>query len=518
MRKWIALAIVGILFSVFSISLGQDVPQQSWTAPKFLGDGWWQSLTLDQQNNLHVTWYGGYESPDKRADKFHDILKYDTRSSDGTWGTVADVIYTGDGGYTVRNSITVTTDGMLHVAYRGNVNHYVSSAPVIGATNGANWTAPNKVLDDSYYVSMIADSNDILHLVTSGTSNVETLKPTGQTDEIYAEGAKCFRCYDLFYRRSTDEGKTWSDIVPISIASMTGSDRPEIQQGKSGRLYITWDEGLDWYHGGGAAQDVRMVYSDDDGLTWSPPIVLDGAGRGEARPIEFALTELADGSLMAVWRYSTNDDRNIYYQLSSDVGKTWTEPVAIPGIVARNINRSSLDQYDLLTDRLGIVHLFAVGSENKDSQLNEQLLDVRYVPTSNYWVQPQRIYYSSDARPEWPNAVIGPANDIHLTWFNRGIAPGSDCNTCDLKVYYSYLPGNMVAEPTRAFRPTLTPLPTATVFVNIEPTTTPFPTLEGVSPITVTTADNYAAQTFLGGMLISALFCGAVILVVRLRR
>jgi hypothetical protein len=150
---------------------------------------------------------------------------------------------------------------------------------------------------------------------------------------------------------------------------------------------------------------------------------------------------------------------------------------------------------------------------------NEQLYDVTYVPSSNYWVEPQRIYYSADERPEWPEAVVGPSNDIHLVWFNRGIVPGSQCNTCILKVYYSYLSGNMATEPTRAFRPTQTPLPTATVFQIIEPTTTPFPTLDGVaSNLIVNTQDNYAAQTLLGGMFVSALFCGAVILLIRLRR
>ncbi len=214
-----------------------------------------------------------------------------------------------------------------------------------------------------------------------------------------------------------------------------------------------------------------------------------------------------------------NFDRNIYYQVSDDVGLTWSEPAPVPGIFTRNAASSTLDHYELVTDRIGTIHLFAVGQTDSPSPRRDALYDITYVPSSEYWVQPQRIYYSSDERPEWPEAVVGPSNDIHLVWFNRGVIPGSECNTCILKVYYSYLAGNMAAEPTRQFRPTITPLPTATVFINIEPSSTPVPTIQNIAQtITLATTDNYVSQSLLGGMLISALFCAGVFIFMRLRR
>jgi hypothetical protein len=517
-HKWLIRLFLGCISLIAFVSipvLAQNDTQQAWAPAKFLGDGWWQSLTLDQENNLHVGWYTTFDAGDTAR---HDVLAYMVRHNDGTWTDPSDVIYTGDGGYTVRNALAVTRDGILHVAYRGFTNHYVAAAPVSDATDARNWSAQNQVGGTGYYLDMIGDRDDTLHLVLSGSNDFSATGTTGSA-EVFAEGAKCFLCFDLFYRRSTDDGKTWSDVVPISLEADSGSDRPKIQQGPSGRLYITWDEGLDWYVGKGQPIDVRMVYSEDQGLTWSKPIILDGGGLTDRKPIEGSLTELRDGSLMMVWRYSGFADRNIYYQLSADLGKTWTLPSPIPGIFARDFNTSSLDHYELITDRLGIVHLFAVGEVNLDVVRTEQLYEITYVPSSKYWVEPKRIYYSADERPEWPEAVVGPANDIHIIWFNRGIIPGSTCNTCILKVYYSYLPGNMAVEPTRAFLPTSTPLPTATVFQNFEPTSTPFPTLEGVSnTLDVTTQDNYVSQSLLGGMFIAALFCGAVFLFIRIRR
>src|SRR5689334_2003539 len=122
-RKWLILPLVSVIFITCLVAIpafGQDAAQQAWTAPKFLGNGWWQSLSLDQQNNLHVAWYGSFDAGDKVG---HDTLTYTMRSSDGTWSTPNDVIYTGDGGFTVRNSLAVTTDGILHAAFRGGTNH-----------------------------------------------------------------------------------------------------------------------------------------------------------------------------------------------------------------------------------------------------------------------------------------------------------------------------------------------------------------------------------------------------------
>lgn len=513
MRKFILGLVFGLLLVQVTPGLGQDTPQAIWTTPKFLGDGWWQSAALDQENNFHVTWYGSYDAGDNLA---HDTMYYAQLSNEGTWSTPLDAVYTGDGGFTIRNAVAVTSDGELHVAYRGGVNHYLANAPVVAATNAANWESGIRLGTDGYYLDMIADRDDTLQLVVSERSNIPN---TDQAAEVFAEGAKCFLCFDLFAMRSLDGGETWSDQIPLSLEVYSGSDRPEIQQGSSGRLYITWDEGLDWYVSAGAPQDVRMVYSDDQGKTWSKPIIFRGEGEADRLPIMIAMTEMRDGSLMVVWRYATDLDRNIYYQISDDVGETWSEPAPVPGILTRSVTASTLDHYQLVTDRLGTVHLFAVGQTDSPGERKDALYDITYVPSSEYWVQPQRIYYSADERPEWPEAIVGSANDIHLVWYNRGVIPGSDCNTCILKVYYSHLAGNMAVEPTRQFRPTITPLPTATVFVNIEPSSTPVPTVQGVvENLTVSTTDNYVSQSLLGGMLVSALFCAGVVIFIRLRR
>jgi hypothetical protein len=512
--RWILLLIglTGIL------SAGQVLSQNSgeiqWSSPLLLGDGWWQSIAIDRQGEVHIGWYGG--SSPEIIEANADVFNYTRRSLDGVWTPINNVLYAGAGGFTIRNAMAVTSDGTLHLAFRQAIYHAFSSVYGRTASNAQDWSPPVAIDTTGYYVNMIADDNDVLHLVTS--ERLE--RRTGEPIQVHAELNPCALCHNLFYRRSTDAGQSWSEPYPISLGETTGSDRMDIFEGQNGRLYIDWDEGYDWYIGRGYAQDVRIVYSDDAGLTWSDPIILDGGNLVDRKPIQIAATELRDRSLLAVWRYSTDADRNIYYQVSSDTGETWTAPQAIPGIVAQGINDSSLDDYNLVIDKIGAVHLFAVGQPDLESKENASLYDVVY--RQGVWTPAQRIYFNDRMRPEWPKAVLGPQNDIHLVWFARGTHDEFGRripNTDILKVYYSHLPGIFPLEATQAFNPTRTPYPTATAFQNLEPTPTPFPTIEVVDTnVSVRTEDQYASQTLAGGIFAATAFCAGIFLFIRFRR
>jgi hypothetical protein len=511
--KWIVL-LTGISLMLWpSLVWGQQSNDGQWSAPLFLGDGWWQSIAIDRAGDVHVGWYGSEENPGGIA---ADVMDYARRSLDGTWTPVNDVLYTGLGGFTIRSSLSVTSDGMLHAVFRSNTQHRFASAYTATADNVRSWSEPVVIDDTGYYVNMLADSKDILHVVTS-----ERLVTGIQPRQTSIELNPCALCQDLFYRRSTDGGVTWSEPYPLSLVENSGNDRMEIFEGQSGRIYIDWDEGLDWYLGRGTAQDVRLVYSDDNGVTWSKPIILDGGNFVDRHPIQIAVTELRDESLLAVWRYDTNTDRNIYYQISRDIGQTWTEPQPIPGFIAQNTNKTGLDDYALVTDKIGIAHLFAVGVPDLQTTTNSSLYHVTF--REGLWTPPQRVFYSNDMQPEWPKVVIGLQNDIHLVWFIRGTGRGTDGKalgaTDILKVYYSHLPGVFPLEATQAYSPTKTPLPTATVFQSLESTPTPFPTVQiEDASVTLQTQDQYASKSLLGGLVAATAFCAVVLVLVRIRR
>lgn len=83
---------------------------------------------------------------------------------------------------------------------------------------------------------------------------------------------------DLLLRRSADNGATWSEIQLVADAGTDVFDNPcPVQDRATGRIWlpINWNlaEGSESKIVlGQAPRDVWLLYSDDDGVTWSDPV------------------------------------------------------------------------------------------------------------------------------------------------------------------------------------------------------------------------------------------------------
>lgn len=131
----------------------------------------------------------------------------------------------------------------------------------------------------------------------------------------------------VYVRRSTDEGKTFSE--PVMVTNEPGyhvMNNARVIQIASGRLLApiattaqVWTK----------KDDFRTVcwFSDDDGRTWKRgSTMLSAPKRGAMEP---GLIELKDGRVMQIIRTQTG---SIWHSHSSDGGDTWTEakPWSIP--------------------------------------------------------------------------------------------------------------------------------------------------------------------------------------------
>ena len=508
-KQSLFVILLAALLASIPLTLAQGSPA-TWSPPEFLGNGWWQSLSVDREGTVHVGWYSG-EEKDKATRQDIDQLMYRQKPLDGEWTESTDIIYTGMGGFTVRNTLDVTSDGDIFAFYRGHNSHYIARSTVFDILNPLSWTTPQMIADNGYYLDMMVDKNDNIHLVTSYTSTALL------RSQSVVEVNPCAFCKDLFHMRSDDRGATWSRTAIISDLPESGSDRPDIWQAPSGRLYISWDEGLDWYIGRGQPKDVRIAYSDDDGLTWSDPIILDGGeAAAELQPIQLAAAEIENGSILAVWRSAILN--TIYYQLSDDLGETWTEPRPIPGIAARPNMETSLDDYELITDNFGDAHLFAIArprdaAASVNSLYHMEYRQGRWLPGRVIAIEPEDKHFL------WPKAAFGPLNDIHLTWFETDRFPsGTSTGPTGLEVYYSHRTGNMEPATALAFNPTSTPSPTPELQTLFEATPTPFPTAVPMERVpSANNSDQYVTRTLLTSMFFVTLFCGGVFLAYRNR-
>lgn len=95
--------------------------------------------------------------------------------------------------------------------------------------------------------------------------------PTGSLHAVWegkTEGTQGDR--DVLYRRSTDEGRTWSDVRVLNDddpAQLYGQFQPNLSIAPDGRLDVVWWDMRD--SNGRFVNDVYATYSNDSGATWS---------------------------------------------------------------------------------------------------------------------------------------------------------------------------------------------------------------------------------------------------------
>lgn len=124
---------------------------------------------------------------------------------------------------------------------------------------------------------------------------------------------------EIFYKRSTDQGITWSDYDVISPNDSAASQRPAMCCDYNGNLYVVWyDYKYSPYPWTG---DIFFRKSTDNGLSWFPYKQLTNFHRAVASDIC-----VSGDTVYVVWE----DDRNgfaenfeIYFRMSTDRGETW---------------------------------------------------------------------------------------------------------------------------------------------------------------------------------------------------
>jgi predicted neuraminidase len=228
------------------------------------------------------------------------------------------------------------------------------------------------------------------------------------------------------FRRSSDEGKTWSEPIVISDKEYAYTTGPwdKLYVLESGRLIAILHCNLkpDAKKQGGPLGSYT-VFSDDDGKTWkrSPASdvlhVADNPHKGNGRGHEWgfwepSLVEHAPGKLLMLGRTTTGW---LWESRSADNGTTWSAPVktAVSNPVAPPV----------LTRVPGTDTLVLIQNPDVDMQSGwhggpRRALAFRTSTDGGHtWSEPTDIYRSADDKlwPDYP-AIRWIDGNLHMVW------------------------------------------------------------------------------------------------------
>jgi hypothetical protein len=458
---WAILALLGILLGGFSKPATAQASPSTWTKPQDLGSGWFPTIAADGSGRVHVAWswskqirvqLQGTPVPGQLPPGYDQVL-YAYTEDGQNFSPVNDIAaFNQNGGSEVtRPYLLIDSHGILHMSYR-DVGVFYSQAPVLQADTATAWTNPYPFSSTlvSYYSQVGMDSKGRLHLVY--TENVIT--------------TFCMACYHVYYSYSDDNGHSWSDKVDIS-GLPTGSAKPQLLIDKDNNLFVVWEAG----NGGAYGQltdptTVMYAASYDRGAHWTQPLeffIPNAIGKN------ITIGQDGSGNIVVAWLSEPKDQ--IYYEVSSNEGRSWSKPQAIGNVWGEwSVYPSRLDDLAMATDSAGNIHMALIG---RTSSVQKTLDVINLVWDGFAWGKPDVITTLSGDVPEWPRIAISDGNVLNVVWFVRDQAHIWNSDRGNYHVFYSRsltdAPGaTPLAWPTPT--PTVTPAPTT-----IPPTPTPTP-------------------------------------------
>jgi hypothetical protein len=449
---------LGIIVAILlvSVALAQD---GGWTTPVTISVpsefSWFPDLAVDPFGSVHVVWcltipLGGRRGLQEQV----NYTRWD-RGGEG-WLPPNDIVP--PSADIVRNAITVDRMGNVHLLFGGtvygsNLALYHQQAFSSEAWSAGAWSVPHRVNQGISYMGDIAvDSQGTIHIVYD-----DTLRYDDDEEELTVA--------DVFYRRSQDNGRTWTAAVNLDPDPTTGSARPHLEIDRRDVIHVTWDEGWDRLSGGGDPVYGAYTSSADGGETWSPTTVITYP---DSTVAQMTVGSDDQGGVMLVWRTASRDE--FFYQWSLDAGRSWEEPTVIPQIFAR-LWTIPFDIYDMVTDSAGHIHLLVAGrrSLERDAPLGIYHL----IWDGEGWSDPTRVFGRANLYPEYPKIVVHDGNQLHATWFTREDDVWDQ--EANREVWYSSLQSSAPYQPVTA-QPTSTPVPPTPTPMPI-PTAMPYPTV-----------------------------------------
>lgn len=431
---------------------------------------WFPDIAADDKGNVHVVWNGPIATGLRAYGSQELGALYYSRLTSGRWEPPKDIalIYIG---HALRSSVITDQTGRLHLVHKGfgDLRPEVLSAAGLGP-------------EDIWYTSMATSNSGVprswrerkrLSGSWQGYFSDLAVDSRGTLHVIWTEGGE--RGWELIYRNSSDGGQSWSRRIAISGGAPVWWYRVQLRIDSFDNLHVVWETIVPGtsYLSDGMSQSSVYAMSKDSGKTWTRTWFqgqhpdLSATGSFVPGPQQPAVGIDGNGLILFVFREPS--DNRIMYRSSRD-GVSWSFPQPIPGIEAGMYR--PYDQYDMITDSAGRVHLAAAGylSGSSDPSLIYTVWDGQAwgSPTAVVTAPAEPQYRTvlgdkgevtrstlvSTPYPEYPKLALSGGNTLHLVWFG-GDRPSVD--RTPIGIWYS----TAIVDAPRVERRAVTPAASA---------------------------------------------------------
>ncbi len=196
---------------------------------------------------------------------------------------------------------------------------------------------------------------------------------------------------EIFFKRSIDNGETWEKYQRLSHGYAPAYNPFIAVQNKN--IYVSWEE---W----GSRSNICFTKSSDQGKNWTEKIYLTDTNSGDSEKPYLTTWE---STIYISWQDTRTGSSHLYFKKSTDEGNTWTDTTQITN-----------DTYIYFNPRIIVSNqkLFLISQCRENNNI-----DISYQTSINNgknWTTPVRL--TEEETNAYDTALANAADNIHIVW------------------------------------------------------------------------------------------------------